>query len=115
MKKIITLCLMLVMSGVAMSQTKQSPIEANATKTTENWATKLMMTADQKAKTYDIVLAKMEARKKVMDEFKVSRDEKAKSAAMAKIKGEMKVEMKSVLTTGQKYQQWESMVDKESK
>jgi len=33
-----------------------------------------MLTADQKAKTYDVVLAKMEARKKVMDAFKVSRD-----------------------------------------
>lgn len=116
MKKIITLCLMLVMSGVAMSQTKQSPIEANATKTTENWATKLMMTADQKAKTYDAVYAKMEARKKVMDEFKVSRDEKTKSAAIAKIKAELKAEMKVILgTSGQKYQQWETMVENESK
>ncbi len=113
MKKIITLCLMLVMSSAAMSQTKQSPIEANATKTTEKWATKLMLTADQKAKTYDVVLAKMEARKKVMDQFKVSRDEAAKNAAMTTIRTEMKNEMKTILTGGQKYQQWENMVDNE--
>ena len=115
MKKIITLCLMLVMSSVAMSQGKETSIEANATKTTEKWATKLMLTADQKAKTYDVVLAKMEARKKVMDAFKVSRDQAAKDAALATIRQELKNEMKPILTGGQKYQQWESMISNESK
>lgn len=110
MKKIITLCLMLVFANVAMSQGKSTASE-KATKMTNDWATRLSMTADQKTKTYDVLVVKIEDRMKIVDQFKVDGDAAAKSAGLTRVREELKKEMKLILKDGQKYQQWEAMTD----
>ncbi|HLP13698.1 MAG TPA: hypothetical protein VK177_17325 [Flavobacteriales bacterium] len=116
MKKIITLCLMLVMANAAMSQasSKGTPNEEKADRITTKWATSLSLTDAQKTAAYDIVLAKMAKRDAVVAKYGDKTESAAKKSELEAIKNEMKAEMKALLgTSGQKYQRWEVMLEQQ--
>jgi hypothetical protein len=115
MKKMITLCLMLVMANVAMSQATGTSNTEKAERLSSQWATKLMLTDAQKTSAYDIVLAKMTKRDAVIAKYGKA-DSPAKQAELNALRNEMKDEMKTLLgNSGQKYQRWEVMFESDAK
>lgn len=117
MKKIITLCLMLVMANVAMSQAsgKGTPNEEKADRITTKWATSLSLTDAQKTAAYDIVLAKMAKRYAILAKYTSKADDAAKQTELTAVRNEIKAEMKTLLgTSGQKYQRWEVMFENDA-
>ncbi|HYG49608.1 MAG TPA: hypothetical protein VD905_01845 [Flavobacteriales bacterium] len=118
MKKIITLCLMLVMANMAMGQaasSKGTPNEEKAERLSTKWATSLSLTDAQKTAAYDIVLAKMTKRDAILAKYTGKADDAAKQTELTALRNEIKAEMKTLLgTSGQKYQRWEVMFESDN-
>ncbi len=115
MKKIITLCLMLVMSVGAFAQS--NPKTENAKKAHERvskWEQPLNLTLEQKKKAKQIMLDKFDRRDKVVAQFNIDKNEANKKAEMDQIKADTKTEMKAILDATQ-YEKWEKMFDKTGK